>query len=247
MLASQFAKSNIATGGRTIYGASLGILTLETSFPRIPGDMGNASTWPFPVLYQVVRGASPEKVVLHDARCLLPDFIVAAQDLVKRGADAITTTCGFLTLFQKDLSEAVGVPVATSSLLQVPWVQAMLRPRKRVGIITVCAGTLTPAHLEAANVPRDTPIVGIESGAELFRVLVKGEKNELDVGLAEADVVSAGHRLVADNPDLGAIVLECTNMPPYSAALSDAVGLPVYDIYSMITWFHAGIRPRRFA
>lgn len=236
----------IARGGKAIYGAPLGILMLEARFPRILGDMGNAETWPFPVLYRVVSGASPEKVVLKGAAGLLPDFIDAARDLVRLGAEAITTNCGFLALFQKELAEAVGVPVATSSLMQVPWVQATLPPGKRVGIVTVSASTLTPAHLSGVGVPLDTPIAGTEGGCEFFRVLIRAEKDDMDIGLAEVDVVAAGRDLVARHPEIGAIVLECTNMPPYARALSEAVGLPVYDIHSMISWFHTGLRPRRF-
>jgi Asp/Glu/hydantoin racemase len=237
----------IARGGKAIYGAPLGILMLEARFPRIPGDMGNAGTWPFPVLYRVVRGASPERVVLQGARGLLPDFIAAAQDLVAQGAEAITTNCGFLSLFQRELQAAVGVPVAASSLLQVPWVQATLPPGRRVGVLTVSKGSLTPAHLEAAGVPLDTPIMGTEGGREFFRVLIKAEAEDMDVALAEQDILEAGQALVAAHPEVGAIVLECTNMPPYAAALQAALGLPVFDIYSLITWFHTGLRPRHFA
>jgi hypothetical protein len=240
------SSSRIARGGKAIYGAPLGILMLEARFPRIPGDMGNGTTWPFPVLYRVVSGASPEKVVLKGAAGLLPDFIDAAKDLVRLGAEAITTNCGFLSLFQKEIAAAAGVPVATSSLMQVPWVQATLPPGKRVGLVTVSGSSLTPAHLEGAGVPLDTPLVGTEHGKEFFRVLIKAEKDDMDIAQAERDVVEAGKELVARNPDVGAIVLECTNMPPYAAALQAEVGLPVYDIYSMITWFHAGLRPRRF-
>ena len=138
------------------------------------------------------------------------------------------------------------VPVATSALIQVPWVQAMLPPGRRVGIITVSAGSLTPQHLAAAGVPPDTPFVGTENGREFFRVLVRGEKQDMDVALAAADILDAGRTLVARHPDIGAIVLECTNMPPYAFALREALGLPVYDIYSLITWLHAGLRPREF-
>jgi Asp/Glu/hydantoin racemase len=238
--------ARIAPGGKSIYGAPLGILMLEARFPRIPGDMGNAGTWPFPVLYSVVRGASPERVVLQGARGLLPAFIAAAQDLVGLGAEAITTNCGFLALFQAELAAAVRVPVATSALMQVPWVQATLPPGRRVGVITVSRGSITPAHLDGAGVPRDTPMEGTESGREFFRVLIRAEKQDMDVALAERDILDAGERLVARHPEIGAIVLECTNMPPYAAALRAALGLPVFDIYSMITWFHAGLRPRAF-
>jgi len=240
-------RTTIARGGKALYGAPLGVLMLDARFPRIPGDLGNGTTWPFPVLYRVVRGASPEKVVLQGARGLLPDFIMAAQDLVGLGAEAITTNCGFLALFQQELAAAVGVPVATSSLMQVPWVQATLPPGKRVGLVTVSGSTLTPQHLAAAGVPLDTPLAGTENGREFFRVLIKAESDDMDLALAEQDVVGAGQALVAQHPEIGAIVLECTNMPPYAAALQAAVGLPVYDIYSMLTWFHAGLRPRSFA
>lgn len=240
-------RTTIARGGKPIGGVPLGILLLEAPYPRILGDLGNGQTWPFPVLYRVVRGASPEKVVLQGARGLLPDFIAAAQDLVGLGAEAITTSCGFLSLFQQELAAAVRVPVATSSLMQVPWVQATLPAGKRVGVVTISRSTLTPQHLAAAGVPLDTPLVGTENGREFFRVVIKGESEDMDVALAEQDVVGAGKALVAHHPEVGAIVLECTNMPPYAAALQAAVGLPVYDIYSMITWFHAGIRPRAFA
>jgi aspartate/glutamate racemase len=239
--------SNIARGGKSIYGAPLGILMLEARFPRIPGDMGNAATWPFPVLYRVVRGATPAKVVLDGARGLLPLFIDAARELVDLGAEALTTNCGFLSLYQDELAAAAGVPVATSSLMQVPWVQATLPPGKRVGVVTVSGTTLTSAHLAGAGVPLDTPVVGTEHGREFFRVLIKAEKQDMDVAAACQDIVDAGKALVAAHPEVGAIVLECTNMPPYAATLRQEVALPVYDIYSMIQWFHAGLRPRTFA
>ena len=236
----------LARGGKSIYGAPLGILMLEARFPRIPGDMGNAGTWPFPVLFRVVRGASPARVVLDGAKGLLDDFIAAGRDLVDLGAEAITTNCGFLAIYQRELAEALAVPVATSSLMQVPWVQALLPPGQRVGVLTVSGSSLTPAHLDGAGIPRDTPFIGTEGGREFFRVLIRADATDMDVAAAEQDILDAGRALVARHPDIGAIVLECTNMPPYAAALREALGLPVFDIYSMINWFQLGLRPRRF-
>ncbi|PZW49148.1 hypothetical protein C8P66_103174 [Humitalea rosea] len=238
---------SLARGGKSIYGAPLGILMLEARFPRIPGDMGNGETWPFPVLFRVVRGATPEKVVLKGAQGLLPDFIAAARELVDLGAEGITTNCGFLSLFQAELAAAVGVPVATSSLMQVAMVQATLPPGKRVGVVTVSGGSLTPAHLSAAGVPLDVPMAGTEGGREFFRVLIQAAKTDLDVALARQDILDAGADLMRRHPEVGAIVLECTNMPPYAADLAAATGVPVFDIYALISWFHAGLRPRRWA
>ena len=235
----------VARGGKAVYGASVGILLLESRFPRIPGDGGNAGTWPFPMLYRVVGGATPDKVVRDRGGGIVEDFAAAARELVAIGADGITTNCGFLVLYQDRLAQACGVPVAASSLLQVPWVERLLPPGRRVGVVTVEAGSLTPRHLECAGARPDTPVEGTEGGAEFTRVLL-GDELELDVDRAREDVIAAARRLVERNRDIGAIVLECTNMPPYAAEVSRAVGLPVYDFYSFICWFQAGLRPRSF-
>ncbi len=240
------AGRTIARGGRSVFGASLGVLMLETRFARIPGDIGNAETWPFPVLYRVVKGASPERVVLRAAEGLLPLFLEAAEELVRLGAGAITTSCGFLSLFQREIAAHVGVPVATSSLMQIPSVQATLPPGRRVGVVTVSAASLTPAHFRAVGAPEDTPFAGTENGVEFFRVLITGEKDDLDVAHAAHDVLEAGRDLVRRHPEVGAIVLECTNMPPYAAALAEAVGLPVYDITTLVRWLCAGLQPTSY-
>ncbi len=238
-------QNSAVAGGKTVYGASVGILMLETRFPRIPGDMGNAGTWPFPVLYKVVRGASPDHVVRRGAVGLAERFIDAARELVADGADGITTNCGFLALFQDRLAEAVDVPVASSSLLQVPMVQGLLPPGRRVGVLTISKAALKPEHLEASGVPLDIPIVGTDEGREFSRAILDDEPT-IDVDLARADLVDAGNRLVEDFPETGAIVLECTNMVPFAADLRQTLGLPVYSIYSFVTWFQAGLMPRVF-
>ena len=232
-------------GGKTVYGARLGILSLETRFPRVPGDMGNAGTWPFPVLYAVVPGASPRRVVSEGAEGLLEPFVAAARSLARAGADGITTGCGFLSLFQAELAAACAVPVAASSLMQVPFIERLLPPGRRAGVLTVSAADLSAAHLAAAGAPADTPVAGTDSGRELSRVLL-GDLPSLDVEAAEQDVLDAADALLRDHPEVGAIVLECTNMMPYSAALRRRSGLPVYDMYSFTTWFHHGLAPRRF-
>lgn len=234
-----------ARGGKAIYGATVGILMLEARFPRIPGDMGNATSWDFPVHYKIVRGASPDRVVRRNAEGLLPDFIAAARELVADGVDGITTNCGFLSVFQRDIAEAVGVPVATSSLMQTGLVNALLPPGKRAGILTISASTLTPAHLAAAGVPADTPIGTTEAGREFTRAIL-GNEMELDVAAAEADNIEAARAMVDAHPDLGAIVLECTNMVPYAQAIRIATGLPVFSIHNFVSWFQASLSPRRF-
>jgi hypothetical protein len=237
--------SRIAYGGKTLYGARVGILMLETRFPRIPGDMGNAETWPFPVLYKVVPGASPRRVVCERAEGLLDQFLAAADELVRLGADGITTTCGFLSLYQREIAAHVGVPVATSSLMQIPLIESVLPLGKRVGVLTVSAANLTGEHLCAAGVDAETPVVGTDDGSEFSRVMI-GDEERLDVAAAERDILAAGDRLIASHDGIGAVLLECTNMVPYARALSQRLRLPVFSIYTFVTWFQSGLVPRDF-
>lgn len=235
----------IVDGGTPLYGVSLGILMLEAQFPRIPGDMGHAGTWGFPVHYRIVRGASPDLVVRRGAPGLLPDFIAAAQGLVADGVAGITTNCGFLALFQEELAAAVPVPVLSSSLCQVDMVNRTLPKGRRAGILTISGSSLTPAHLAGAGVPEGTPIGTTEGGTEFTRAIL-GNEAQLNVTHAEADNVSAALALQRAHPDLGAIVLECTNMTPYAAAIQAATGLPVYSIVTLVNWFQASLDPQRW-
>lgn len=235
----------IAHGGKAVFGARVGILMLEARFPRIPGDMGNAETWPFPVLYKVVKGASPDRVVRRQAEGLLDAFCEAARELVAQGADGITTNCGFLSIYQREVAAAAGVPAAISSLMQAPFIQSTLPPGKRVGILTISAATMTQRHLQAIGVDSSIPIVGTDGGQEFTRAILNDEPR-MDIAAAEQDVVNGALELVSKHTDIGAVLLECTNMCPYARAVSEAVRLPVFDIYSFVTWFHAGLRPRDF-
>ncbi len=233
-------------GGKTVYGASVGILMLETRFPRIHGDIGNAMTWPFPVQYRVVPGATADVVVRQDPTLLLDRFIEAGQDLVQMGCDGITTNCGFLALIQDQIRDALGVPVATSSLMQIPMVAALLPADKRVGVVTISKDTLTRDHLRAAGAPVDTIITGTDGG-RIFTTGILDDHASLDFEACRLDVLEASADLVQNNQNIGAIVLECTNMVPYAADVRKLTGLPVYSIYSFVTWFQAGLIPRRFA
>jgi Asp/Glu/hydantoin racemase len=212
---------------------TLGVLMLDTRFPRPPGDIGNPATFDFPVRYAIVRGASPKRVVRDGDAALLQPFIEAGRALVRDGADAITTSCGFLVVFQRALQDALGVPVWTSSLLLVRGLAAALPPGRAVGIVTVDAAALGAPHLHAAGAPPDTPIEGLAPGSAFQRCLLDDEPT-LDVDAARRATVDAARALTARRPDVAALVLECTNMPPYAAAVREATGLPVHDITTLL-------------
>ena len=213
----------------------LGVLMLETRFPRPPGDIGNPATFAFPVRYEFVRGASPQRVVRERAADLLQPFIAAGQRLCADGALGISTSCGFLALFQRELAQALPVPVATSSLLQVAWLQPLLAPGRTVGVVTIDAEALSVDHLHAVGAPVGLPIEEVAPDGEFVRKLL-GNGSTLDFARAQLEVVRAAQRLVQRRPDVAALVLECTNMPPYARAVAQATGRPVYDVVSLLNW-----------
>lgn len=238
--------SRMAHGGKTVYGARVGILMMDTLFSRPPGDMGNAASWPFPALWRVVRGATPQWVYATPEAEVLEAFGREAESLVADGADGLSICCGLMALYQNDLAKRTGVPVMTSSLLQVPLVERLLPPGRRVGIITISTGILAPKHLEAAGVAPDTPVEGMLDDDELIRMRHRKEPWPMDVAETEQGILAAGKRLVARHPEVGAVVVECTLMPPYSASLAQALGRPVFDVYTLLCWFQAGLAPRDF-
>jgi Asp/Glu/Hydantoin racemase len=226
---------------------ALGIIMLNTRFPRVVGDIGNPKTFAFPVRYQIVEQATFDRVVRADglSPSLVDGFVAAAHKLAAAGVAGLTTSCGFVAICQGELARRCPLPMVASSLCQVPLVQAALPAGRRVGVITIDARKLTPAHLTAAGAPADTPVVGTEGGSELTRV-IEQDLLELDPDKACRDVLDAGEALVAKAPEVGAIVLECTNMAPYARALARNLGLPVFDILSLLEWWHRSLRPPVF-
>ncbi len=226
---------------------TLGIMMLNTRFPRIAGDIGNPSSFPFPVRYKVIEPATVDRIVTADgpSASVMDAFVDAGEQLAEEGVSALTTSCGFMAIAQTQLSARSRVPVLTSSLCQIPLIQSTLPADRRVGVLTIDAGELTAAHFAEAGAATDLPVEGVESGHELARV-IKQDLPELDPAKAADDVLAAGRRLVAKAPEVGAIVLECTNMAPYSRALAAALELPVFDIVGLLAWWYRGVRPPAF-
>ena len=212
----------------------LGVVMLDTRFPRPLGDIGHPESFGLPVRQRVVPGAVPRRVVAS-AASLLPSglhlpFVEAMQALEREGARALTTSCGFLVLLQHQLQAAVRVPVVSSSLLQLP---ALLQAQPRVGVLTISAEHLTGDYLLAAGVPAarlpDVLVQGVAPEGE-FAGAILGNRTTLDLALAEADVVAAALALKQRAPQLRTVVLECTNMPPYAQAVRAATGFELRSL-----------------
>ena len=224
--------------------ARLGILMLDTRFPRIPGDVGNVDTWPFPVRFGRVPGATPQAIVCDDIEPFVQAFIGAGRDLIAQGCTGIATTCGFLALIRPRLTRALGVPVAASALEQAPLIAPLLSPDQTLGILTISAASLSAEHLRVAGVPAGTPVAGMEGSR--FAASILGNHTTLDVAAARDEMVAAALALTQQNPQVGAILMECTNMVPYAPDVARATGRPVFSIYSYLRWFHHALVPPSF-
>jgi aspartate/glutamate racemase len=222
-------------GGRTLYGLVLGVLMLDTRMPRVPGDVGNAETWPFPVHYSVVKGADTSRIMGRDPDpSLLAPFVDAAHELERLGARAITTSCGFLAIFQEELQAALSVPMLSSALLQVPLVARLLGPGKRIAVLTE-RPNLTERHFNGAGwSSKDIPVTvcAMPEGA-VFPTVFIDQSLTADRDVLEREMVELALR-AAKEPGVGALVLECTNFVPFAQAMRRATALPVYDLYTLV-------------
>ncbi len=210
----------------------LGILMLDTKFPRVVGDVGNDASFTFPVIKKVIKGADPKAVVVDGNKALLAPFITAAQELEAQGVAAITTSCGFLAMFQQELANAVNVPVFTSALLWAPSLYAMLPKGKVVGVLTANSESLSKKHFDGVGISHIPMVVYGMQETQFGKVFV-GNSETLDTQLAQREMVSMAKKMVEDHPEVGVILFECTNMPPYAKAVEEACGRAVFHILNL--------------
>jgi len=229
-------------------GAAIGVICLDTSFTKIPGHIRNRATFGFPVVYHVVSGATPERVVTRPDPALLQPFIQAAVRLEAAGVSAITSACGFLALFQAELAGAVRIPLYSSSLMQVPMVHRMLAAGRKVGILTASASSLSPAHLAgvgAESVP--VRIAGMAGQPEFREVILEGKRDDLDPRRLRSEVLGVAEALLLGNPDVAALVLECTDLVPFAHDIQARTGVPVFDIVTLTGLVRESLNRRPFA
>jgi len=237
-------------GQQATYGQAVGIIMQADTILRLPGDVGNATTFSFPVRYEIVSGVDPADLKRPDrARAAVPRFVEAAQALERTGARVIGTGCGYLALMQRDLQRAVGVPVLGSSLLQVPWVAATLPSGKRVGIVTADSRALDDTYFEPLGwTTRTIPVAvrGIEGERRFLELLHRNALEDADIAEMHRTMANLARAFAGDHPDLGALVLECTNLPPFAASMQRACKLPVFDVVTLLAWAHSGVVRRPF-
>lgn len=233
---------------------SIGILGWEAGdkitlaqLEQIPGNIAHPDTFDFPVVYQRVKGACYETIVEHPSKEVLSNMIEVASEMEKNGIKAIMGNCGFNALFQKELADAVNIPLFSSSLLQVPMVFRMLKSTQKVGILTADKEHLTKKHFESVGITDDHMycVAGIEKTGE-FSKIRSDPHAQLNVDKFAEEVIDVTQQLMSANPSIGAIVLECTDLPPFASAIRQLTKLPVFDIVTLAHYVYESLAGNRW-
>lgn len=237
-----------ARRGQDVFGIPAGIIIMDCFIPYPPGSPGNAASFDFPVMYSMLPGIDMDKVVYNPDTSVIDRFIAAGEELVAQGCKVVFGNCGFMVLFQEEMAKALPVPVFMSSLLQLPLIRHGLTPGQKVGIISASGTSLTQRHLEAASpgAPVDVVIRGLEH-APAFKAAIHDQVGTLDFEAVREEVVATAREMVREEPQIGAFLLECTDLPPYASAIQTATGLPVFDVSTMINYATASVTRRPFA
>jgi hypothetical protein len=231
--------------GRAIAGTSIGILVLDLGYPYLPGNVANASTYKFPVRFNVLKGSTIPQILSHD-KSLLDMIIKGGEELMNDGVRAIVGACGYFGYYQKEAASILGVPVFLSSLLQIPLIKQTLKTDQQVGVICAHEDSLSPETLGACGIdnPSELVITGAQNLPE-FKNIINCTHHYNPLKL-ERELTGLAVKLTSDNPQIGALLLECSDMPPFSWAVQNATGLPVFDFITMINWIHSAVVQRPY-
>lgn len=236
-----------ARTGQVAYGYAIGMLCAEWNIPFVPGDLNNANTFPFPIRYETVPGASGADVLRGGGNAFADQMVEHARKLEAEGVRAITGNCGFMVAFQDYVADRVNIPVFLTSLVQIPMLLQMIGRNQKLGVLTANSASLGATEFGKVGVA-DTSRICVQ-GMEVFphfNDVVLKELGTLDDEKMTAEVVQAALDLQKANPDLGAFMFECSDLPPYSKAVHEATGLPVFDWANFITYVYNATVPHDY-
>jgi len=245
-----FARRN-----HSCYGMGLGIIILDEVYPGFPGDVRNASAYPFPIQYDIAAGVDIAGLVRGaDKGPLLEPVIAAARRLERMGCRAIAAECGYFAWFQHELAAAVRVPVFASSLLQVPLAQQVVGPEATVGILVAEGDHLQPRHLTSVGIQLGSNYVvqGAKDGGRcpqfdsLWTRDLRPEVPTADYAQAEADLVAVARDFAAKHPTMRALVLECTGFQPFARAIQRELDMPVFSWSTLLDYAFSIVAHRDF-
>lgn len=219
----------VVESGYSFYGQKIGVLVFSGSSPRVPGDPGHAQTFPFPVSYEVIQGTFTD--LLEGSEEIKSKLCKAVKNLENKGIRAVIGDCGLMALYQREMAESSSLTVLTSSLVLVPLLWHLLGQRGVIGIITGHSSLLRDKHLRCAGISPDIKLAiqGMEEEAHFREIVIDGGM-DLSLNLMRRDVLAAAAKLIGNNQEIRAILLECSNLATFSSSLQEKYKLPVFDI-----------------
>jgi len=226
-----------------VAGHAIGIIAVELVYPKLPGNVVNATTYPFPVLYQRVR-FDIERLFRGDPG-IADEIVAAAVELEAQGVRAIIGACGYFAHFQEQVKAAVKVPVFLSSLCQVPLIRLGLQQDQKIAVLVASAEHVTGDLLRRTGADLDACLIHDIGSLDSFAPIRWG-RTELDNDRLTRDLAESARALVARRPEIGAVLLECSDLPPYASEIQRATGLPVFDFISLIHWVYHGVVQKRY-
>jgi Asp/Glu/hydantoin racemase len=233
----------VSVSGAYLGGHAIGIIAVYLVYPKLPGNVVNATTFSFPVLYKKV---SFEIEQLFNGDPALEKMIVdAAKELVADGARAIIGACGYFAHFQKQVAAAVKVPVFMSSLCQIPIIKIGLQPDQKILVMCASGDNVNQEFFSKVGANLDDCVVQDVGSMESFAPIRWG-KTVMDNERLTKDLAALAQKVVSEHPEIGAILLECSDLPPYACEIQRATGLPVYDFISLINWVEHAVVQKRY-
>ena len=239
--------AKMITGGTAFGGVPLGILVLNARYPLMPGNMAHAATFDFPVRYKVVDLPTGWWQDLSEEK--YQRFIRAAKELEAEGVRAITTGCGLFVVWQKRAAEDLHVPIFTSPLLMAPMISKVIGVQRKLGIITAAGKRLDEPHfLEASGIDKNVPFVigELDACSEFMDCIRHQRKAEMDTTKFQKQVVQIAKDIIQRDPAVGAFLLECSAIPPFSAAIAEETGMPVFDFVALTDMMYRALIPKTF-
>ncbi|MGB1013346.1 MAG: aspartate/glutamate racemase family protein [Nannocystaceae bacterium] len=242
--------NRITARDKACYGMGLGVMLLDESYPGFPGDVRNASAYPFPIQYEVIEGVDmPRLIYAKDKTPCLEPIKRAAKKLEKMGCRAITAECGYFAYFQQEIASHVDIPVFLSALLQVPLAQQVIGPKKVVGIISHAElSTLEAKHLESVGIRPGSNYVTyacreVEGACEEFEHLwTPGKKTDPPTAYyqkTEREFVETAAGFFRRTPNMGAMLLECTGMQTFARALQREIEIPIFSWGTLLDYAYS--------
>jgi len=220
---------------------SLGVVRLDYSYPPAAGDIDCPGSYDYDVVFRAVPGLTFE---MAQAGKLTPqvdaEFRKAIQFLEAKGVSGITGDCGFMMAFQPIAREIATVPVFMSSMVQCPLISVAFDKYDKILILTANDLTLKPQKeqlLSHCGFDVDDARFLIKGCQDVPGFDAVAKAGKVDVEYVTPGIVKMTKEIIFKNPSIRAILLECTELPPYADALRKETGLAVFDAITCADFF----------